>query len=105
MEGQRSSQSAAILSQIYVDGHAASLGRFEGSWLSLNNDQAAYAYSWALANVEYIIEADGMGDIERILDRIGSGQPTEAALREVLRSDYAEVSQSTNDYLRKTYLR
>jgi hypothetical protein len=45
-----------------------------------------------------------MGDIERILDRIGSGQPTEAALREVLRNDYAEVSQSTNDYLRKTYL-
>jgi tetratricopeptide (TPR) repeat protein len=104
MEGQRSSQSAAILSQIYVDGHAASLGHLEGSWLSLNNDQAAYAYGWALANVEYIIEADGMGDIERVLDRIGSGQPTEAALREVLRSDYAEVSQSTNDYLRKTYL-
>jgi tetratricopeptide (TPR) repeat protein len=104
MEGQRSGQSAAILSQIYADGHAASLGHLEGSWLALNSDQAAYAYEWALANIESMIEADGMGDIERILDRIGSGQPTEAALREVLHSDYAEVSQSTNDYLRKTYL-
>jgi tetratricopeptide (TPR) repeat protein len=105
MEGQRSSQSAAILSQIYTDGHAASLGHLEGSWLALNSDQAAYAYEWALANIESIIEADGMGDIERILDRIGSGQPTEAALREVLHSDYAEVAQSTSDYLRKTYIR
>ena len=104
MEGQRSRQSAAILSQSYLDGHAASLGQLEGSWLSLNNDQAAHAYAWALANIESIIEAGGMGDIERILDHIASGQPTEAALREVLHSDYADVAQSTNEYLRKNYV-
>ncbi len=73
--------------------------------MGLNSDQAAYAYAWALANIEYIIEADGIGDIQRILDRIGAGQSTEAALREVLHSDYADVSQSTNDFLRKTYIR
>jgi tetratricopeptide (TPR) repeat protein len=104
MEGQRSSQNAAVLSQIYSEGHAAPLARLEGSWLGLNNEQAAYAYGWALANIEYIVEADGMGDLERILDRIATGQSTEAALREVLHSDYADVSQSTNEFLRKNYV-
>src|SRR5271154_2760648 len=104
MEGQRSSENAASLTQIYADGHAAALGHLEGSWMSLNSDQAAYAYAWALANIEYIVESDGMSDIERILDRIGAGQPTEAALREVLHSDYADVSQSTAEYLRKNYV-
>ena len=61
------------------------------------------AYAWALANIEYIVEKDGMGDIDRILDRIGSGMSTEAALREVLHSDYDDLMQSTAEYLRKTY--
>jgi len=104
MEGQRSSQNAPALTQVFAAGHAASLGKLEGSWMSLNGDQAAYAYAWALANVEYIIEADGMGDIERILERIGSGEATESALREVLHSDYGDVSQSTNDFLLKNYV-
>jgi tetratricopeptide (TPR) repeat protein len=104
MEGQRSSQNAASLTQVYAAGHAASLGRLEGSWMALDSNTASYAYSWALANVEYIIETDGMADIERILDRLATGQPTEAALREVLHSDYADLSQSTNEFLRKNYL-
>jgi tetratricopeptide (TPR) repeat protein len=104
MEGKRSSDSAAGLAQIYVDGHAASLGSLEGSWMGSNSDQAAYNYAWALANIEYIVESDGMSDIERILDRIATGQPTEAAIREVLHSDYADLSQSTADYLRKNYV-
>ena len=104
MEGQRSSENAASLAQIYSDGHASPLGRLEGGWMSLNSDQAAYAYAWALANMEYIVETDGMSDVERILDHIGSGEATEAALKEVLHSDYADVSQSTAEYLRKNYL-
>jgi hypothetical protein len=69
----------------------------------MSGDAARYAYAWALANIEYIVQADGMGDIERILDRIGAGMATEAALREVLHSDYNDVMQSTAEYLRKTY--
>jgi tetratricopeptide (TPR) repeat protein len=104
MEGQRSSQNAPALTQVYAAGHAAALGRLEGSWMNLNGDQAAYAYAWALANVEYLIEADGVGDIERILERIGSGEATESALREVLHGDYGDVSQATNDFLLKNYV-
>ncbi len=103
MEGQRSGENAVVMAQIYSEGHAAPLGRLEGSWLNMGGDTARYAYAWALANIEYIVQADGMGDIERILDRIGAGMTTEAALREVLHSDYNDVTQSTAEYLRKTY--
>jgi tetratricopeptide (TPR) repeat protein len=103
MEGKRSGENADVLAQIYQEGHAASLARLEGPWMSLPSDAAGYAYAWSLANVEYIVQTDGMGDIERILDRIGGGSSTEQALREVVHSDYNDLMQSTGEYLRKTY--
>jgi tetratricopeptide (TPR) repeat protein len=103
MEGKRSGENADVLAQVYKEGHAPSLGQLEGSWMGLQSDAAGYAYAWALANIEYIAQAGGMGDIERILDRIGSGSSTEAALRDVLHSDYNDLMQSTAEYLRKTY--
>src|SRR5216684_680303 len=103
MEGQRSGENAAVLVQIYSDGKAIPLSRLEGSWMNMSGDTAHYAYAWALANMEYIVQADGMGDMERILDRIGAGMATEAALKEVLHSNYDDLMQSTAEYLRKTY--
>jgi len=103
MEGRRSSDNASALAQIYADGHPAPLARLEGSWMGFGGDAARYAYAWALANVEYIVQTGGMGDMERILDRIGEGMSTEAAVREVTRSDYNDLMQSTAEYLRKTY--
>jgi tetratricopeptide (TPR) repeat protein len=103
MEGQRSGGDAAALLQIYTAGQAIPLSRLEGSWLSMTGDTARFAYAWALANIEYIVQANGMSDIERILDRIGAGMATETALKEVLHSDYNDLMQSTADYLRKTY--
>ena len=103
MEGKRSGENGAVLEQIYREGHAAPLGRLEGSWMGLDSNSAGYAYSWALANVEYIVQADGMGDVERILERIAAGESTEAALRAVLHSDYSDVMLSTAEYLKKTY--
>jgi tetratricopeptide (TPR) repeat protein len=103
MEGQRSGENAAALLQICSTGHAIPLSLLEGSWMNMGGDTARYAYAWALANVEYIVQAGGMSDMERILDRIGAGMATEAALREVLHSDYNDLMQSTADYLQKTY--
>jgi tetratricopeptide (TPR) repeat protein len=103
MEGQRSGENAAALAQIYSEGHADALGRLEDSWIGMSGDAARYAYAWALANIEYIVQTDGMGDMERILDRIGAGMATEAALREVLHSGYDDLMPSTAEYLRKTY--
>jgi tetratricopeptide (TPR) repeat protein len=103
MEGKRSGDNAETLAQVYQQGHAASLGQLEGSWMGLSGDTAAYAYAWALANIEYIVENGGMSDVERILDRLAGGMSTEAALRDVLHSDYNDLMQSTAEYLRKTY--
>jgi tetratricopeptide (TPR) repeat protein len=103
MEGKRSGDNAAVLAQVFQDGHTPSLGQLEGSWMGLQSDAAGYAYAWALANIEYIVQTDGMGDVERILERIGGGSSTEAALREVLHSDYSDLMQSTAEYLRKNY--
>ena len=103
MEGKRSADSAGMLAEVYREGQATSLGKLEGSWMGLPSDRAGYAYEWALANIEYIVETSGMGDIQRILDRIGSGSSTEEALRAVLHGDYNDLMQSTAEYLRKTY--
>jgi tetratricopeptide (TPR) repeat protein len=103
MEGERSGQNASVLIQDYAAGHVLPLGQLEGSWVRMKEDTARYAYAWALANVECIIEKDGMSDVNRILERIGSGMSTEAALKEVLHSDYNDLMQSTAEYLKKSY--
>jgi tetratricopeptide (TPR) repeat protein len=103
MEGKRSEENAVVLIEVYEGGQAAPLGRLEGTWMGLSEDVARYAYAWSLANVEYIVEKQGMSDVERILDRIAVGSETEAALKEVLRDDYGELMQSTADYLKKSY--
>lgn len=105
MEGKRSGENAAVLLQIYDAKQGASLGQLEGSWMRLPSDAAAYAYAWALANVEAIVQSGGMSDITRILDRIASGEATETAVHEVLRNDYNDTMQATAEYLRKNYVR
>jgi tetratricopeptide (TPR) repeat protein len=103
MEGRRSDENAATLVQVYDAGQAASLAQLEGSWMRLPSPMASYAYAWALANIEYIVQTQGMGDVERILDRLAAGTPTEQALREVLHDDYADLMQATVGYLKKNY--
>ncbi len=103
MEGKRSNESAAPLLQNYEQKLARPLGELEGPWIQLPADEAAYAYAWALASIECIARVDGMGDVQRVLDRIAAGDSTEPALREVLHSDYSDLLESTVQYLRKTY--
>ncbi len=103
MEGKRSGEDASALVQNYDRKYVIPLGELEPSWMRLSGDQAGYAYAWALANMEYIVQVDGMGDVERILNRIAAGSTTEAAVKEVLHGDYDDVMQSTIGYLRKTY--
>jgi hypothetical protein len=103
MEGKRSDENASVLIQIYGAGKAAPLGKLEGSWMGLPENVVRYAYAWALANVEYIIQTQGMGDIDRILDQLATGGSTEDAVREVLHDDYGDLMQATEGYLKKSY--
>ncbi len=105
MEGKRSDENAAVLVQVYDAGQAAPLGQLEGSWMRLPGPMASYAYAWALANIEYIVQTQGMGDIERILDRLATGTATEQAVREVLHDNYDDLMKATAEYLKKNYVR
>jgi hypothetical protein len=104
MEGKRSRSAAAQLASAYEHHMEYSLASYETSWLNLPKDTAASAYAWSLAAVETIVNVDGMGDIERILDRIAAQSATEDALRAVLHDSYADLMQTTVQYLRKAYL-
>src|SRR5712664_1848628 len=88
MEGKRGGEMAGALVQNFEQKQAKSLAELEGPWMRLSNELAAYAYAWALANVEYIIQVEGMTDVDRILDRMGGGSTAESAVREVLHSNY-----------------
>ena len=105
MEGRRSSSSAGALVDMAGQNEVPPLTALEGSWMSLSGNSAAFAYAWSLAVVESIIQAGGITDVSRLLDRIATSSSTEAALRETLRCDYADLQQQTVDYLRHAYVR
>ena len=105
MEAKRSDENAAVLVHIYTSGQSAPLGKLEGSWMGLSADVARYSYAWALANVEYIIQTQGMGEIDRILEKLAAGSSTEDALRGVIHDDYGDLMQGTTEYLKKNYIR
>jgi hypothetical protein len=71
--------------------------------MKLSNQEASAAYAWALANVEYIVQAGGMNDVDRILDRLAAGDSAEAAVKAVIRCDYPDLTHDTVGYLRGKY--
>ena len=104
MEGLRSGEPAILLVTAYERRTSLPLAALEGTWMNLQGGLAGYAYAWSLGVVEYIVATYGMGDIERLLDRVATEPSTEAAAREGLRMDYAELERETVKYLRRTYL-
>ena len=105
MEGRRSNSAAGALVELAGQGRAPSLQMLEGSWMSLSGGAASFAYAYALAAVESIIESGGISDISRLLDRISTAPSMDAALRDALHSDYSDLDQQTIAYLRQEYLR
>jgi tetratricopeptide (TPR) repeat protein len=105
MEGRRSGADAAALVGTAGDGQAPRLEALEGSWMGLSGGAVRFAYSYSLAAVETIVQNGGISDISRLIDRISTAPSTEAALREVLHSDYSDLDQQTIAYLRREYIR
>ena len=105
MEGRRSGANAGALLDAVAQGAMPPLSAFEGSWMGLSGNSASFAYAWSLAVVESIIQAGGVTDISRLLDRIAAEPSTEAALRDTLHSSYADLQQQTAAYLRHEYVR
>jgi len=105
MEGRRSTSVAGALVDAASQGMAPRLESLEGSWMGLSGNSAAFAYAWALAVVESIIDQGGVSDISRLLDRIATSPSTEAAVQEMLHSSYDDLDQQTVAYLKHAYLR
>jgi hypothetical protein len=61
------------------------------------------AYAEGLAAVEYIRDTYGMGDVARIVQRVGEGQSIESAMRSTVHSGYAELEREIAGYLKKKY--
>jgi tetratricopeptide (TPR) repeat protein len=105
MEGRRSTTSAGALVSAAGQGAIPPLGAMEGSWMALSGNSAAFAYAWALAVVEAIIDTGGVSDISRLLDRLATSPSTESATQEALRSNYSDLQDETVAYLKREYLR
>jgi tetratricopeptide (TPR) repeat protein len=103
MEGKRSDLNAGALIALYKNDPALGLKHFAGDWMKLSNAEATAAYAWALANVEYIVQAGGINDVDRMLYRLAVGDTAEAAVKVVMHCDYADFTRDTVQYLRSKY--
>jgi len=65
--------------------------------------EALLAYDESLAAAEYIKDTYGISDIRRLLERIGEGSSTEAALRTTIHSDYGQLQEELRKYLVSRY--
>jgi len=91
------------LSQLFKSQHYIPLNVLEGSFLRFSGSEAQLAYAESLAAVSYINDSYGMSDVQRILQRIGQGSSTEAALRATIHSDYGQLESDLARYLADKY--
>jgi tetratricopeptide (TPR) repeat protein len=91
------------LAQLFNAQHNIPLNVLEGSFMRFSGVEAYLAYAESLAAVSYINDAYGMGDIQRILQLLGQGSSTEAALRTTIHSDYGQLEIELGKYLSDKY--
>lgn len=91
------------LSLLYKNQRNIPLNVLEGNFLQFSGSEAYVAYAESLAAVTYINDSYGMGDIQRILQRISQGSSTEAALRATIHSDYGQLESDLARYLADKY--
>lgn len=102
-EGRTTADIGHRLALLYASGHQIPLNQLEGEFQSYSSDEASVAYAESLAAVEYIRTTYGMGDLARLLQRLGDGQSAESALRSTIHGGYAEMEREITNYLKKTY--
>jgi Peptidase MA superfamily/Tetratricopeptide repeat len=92
-----------LLADLFQAQHEIPLSALEGGFMQFSSTQASVAYEESLAAVQYINDTYGMGDLQRILERLGQGSSTEAALRTTIHSDYAQLEADLGKYLTGKY--
>ncbi|MGA8151240.1 MAG: peptidase MA family metallohydrolase [Terriglobales bacterium] len=87
------------LAELFRGQHEIPLNTLEGNFMRFSPIEAALAYDESLAAVQYINETYGMSDLQSVLERLGEGSSTEAALRNVIHSDYGQLEAEVGKYL------
>jgi tetratricopeptide (TPR) repeat protein len=93
----------SALARIFASDHEIPFNALERSFMQFSTIQASIAYDESLAAVQYINDTYGMSDIQRVLERLAQGSSTEAALRAVVHSDYAQLQTEVGKYLADKY--
>ena len=75
----------------------------EGSFMRFSPMEAILAYDESLAAVQFIEDTYGTSDLQRILQRLGEGNSTEAALRATIHDDYGQLQREVSKYLISKY--
>ena len=91
------------LAHLFQAQHEIPFNALEGSFMRFSPAEATLAYDESLASVQYIEETYGLSDVQRILQRIGEGSSTEAALRATIHADYGELQSDVGKYLVSKY--
>ena len=91
------------LAQLFQSQRHIPLNVLEGGFMRFSGGEAYLAYAESLAAVTYINDSYGMGDIQRILQRLAEGSSTEAALRSTIHSDYGQLESELTKYLTNKY--
>jgi hypothetical protein len=91
------------LAELYRTQHQIPLNALEAGFMRLSPLEATVAYEESLATAQYILDIYGMSDLQRVLERLGEGSSTEAALRAVIHSDYGQMEEEVGKYLASKY--
>ena len=99
MEPQSLGSRAAFLADLFRQQHEIPLNLLEEGFNSFNRTQAGIAYDESLAAVEFIQSRYGMHAVLEIVARIGGGESTETALRQVVHDSYGQFEDELRTYL------
>ncbi len=92
-----------LLAEMFRTQREIPLNALENSFMNMPPVQAAVAYDESLAAVQYIIDSNGISDLQRVLQRLSEGSSTEAALRSIIHSGYGQLEADLGKYLNDKY--
>ncbi len=87
------SQRRDLLRRIAQAGKLPPLSNLEGSFMGLDNNQAAFAYLFSLSSVRYMIDSFGMYRVKSVLDELAVGSNTAKALSNGITVSYEEFER------------
>lgn len=102
-EGKSTNANGHSLAQMFAAGSEIPYNMLEGSFLNFSGMEATVAYAESLAGAEYVRDTYGMSEIQHVLERLGQGSSTEAALRTTIHGDYRQLREDMARWLADRY--